>query len=122
MGAGGHLHDGGTHLTLKVDGKQVCDSVAKYGAGKAGMGGGAMAGMGGGSASTSAPSIASVEHITSMSACTGDSLGIKQLKKGQKWELEAFYDYAKHNGMTHENGKQENVMGISIMYVKNASW
>lgn len=132
MGAGGHLHDGGTHLTLSVDGKQICDSVATYGAGKAGMGGpagGAMGGMGGGehaSAPSTAtkdgaapPKVAATEHITAMSGCFDDKLGLKELKKGQKWQLEAFYDYGKHAGMTHENGKQENVMGIAIMYIKN---
>ena len=37
-----------------------------------------------------------VEHITSMSACFGDKLGVTQLKKGQKWQLEAYYDYNKY--------------------------
>lgn len=127
MGAGGHLHDGGTHLTLSVDGKQICDSVATYGVGKAGMGGpagGAMGGMGGSEHTASkdaagAPKMASQEHITAMSGCHDEKLGLKQLKRGQKWVLEAFYDYAKHPGMTHANGKQENVMGIAIMYIKN---
>jgi hypothetical protein len=81
-----------------------------------------MGGMGGAAPAAGSPAMASVEHITSMTACFSDTLGIKQLKKGQKWDLEAFYDYSKHGGMLHENGKQENVMGISIMYVKNAKW
>jgi hypothetical protein len=37
-----------------------------------------------------------MEHITSMSACYGDKLGVTQLKKGQKWLLEAYYDYNKY--------------------------
>jgi hypothetical protein len=108
-------------LTLDVDGKQVCDSVATYGI-KGGMGGGgAMAGMGSGSSSshTRSVDVGPVEHITAMSSCFGKSLGVKQLKKGQVWTLEAFYAYDKHPGMTRDDGKQENVMGISIMYVKN---
>jgi hypothetical protein len=61
-----------------------------------GMAGGAMAGgMGGGSKSTTTAK-GPVEHITAMSACFGDKLGVKQLQKGQKWELEAFYDYKQH--------------------------
>jgi hypothetical protein len=36
------------------------------------------------------------EHITSMSTCYGDKLGVTQLKKGQKWLLEAYYDYNKY--------------------------
>jgi len=62
-----------------------------------------------------------VEHITSMSACFGDKLGVKRLVKGQKWELEGFYDYAKHPGMKHDNGKQENVMAISIVSLSTES-
>ncbi|QDS75297.1 hypothetical protein FKW77_001278 [Venturia effusa] len=31
MGAGGHLHDGGTHVEILVDGKVICDSVPTYG-------------------------------------------------------------------------------------------
>jgi hypothetical protein len=85
--------------------------------GGGGMGGGAMAGgMGGASHGKEAGPVA---HITAMSGCFADTLGIKELKKGQKWELEAFYDYSKHGGMKHDSGTQENVMGIAIMYVKN---
>jgi hypothetical protein len=106
-------------LTLDVNGKQVCDSVATYGV-KGGMSSGAMAGKGGESSTHSkATEVAPVQHITSMSSCFGKTLGIKQLKKGQVWTLEAFYAYNKHPGMKKADGKQENVMGISIMYVKN---
>jgi hypothetical protein len=90
-----HVHDGGTHLTLEVDGKLVCDSIATYGA-TGGSGGMAMAGgMQGGSHADSghAASGGKEEHITSMSACFDDKLGVKELKKGQKWNLKAFYDY-----------------------------
>jgi len=131
LGAGGHVHDGGTHLTLSVDGKLVCDSVATYGVGGKGMGGMGMAPTSGGSP---APAINATshgagghdsgghsgngEHIVAMSACDGAQMG-KYLKKGQKWDLRAYYDYDKHPGMKHDNGKQENVMGISILYIKN---
>lgn len=97
LGAGGHVHDGGTYLTLKVDGNQVCDAVASYGSGRGGMGG-AASGMGGGAMAAGKPANANVnptEHITSMSACFGDKLGFKKLVKGQKWELEGFYDHTK---------------------------
>jgi hypothetical protein len=120
LGAGGHVHDGGTHLTLKVDGKEVCDAVATYGSGGGGMGGPA-GGMGGGAMATGGKSSASanpIEHITSMSACFGDKLGVQKLVKGQKWELEGFYDYKAHPGMKHDNGKQENVMAISIVSLR----
>jgi hypothetical protein len=43
----GHMHDGGTHMDLKVSGRVVCKSVMHYGvrAGYAGKAGGGMAGM-----------------------------------------------------------------------------
>jgi hypothetical protein len=68
--------------------------VATYGA-TGGSGGMAMAGgMGGGShADGGHGGSGKEEHITSMSACFDDKLGVKQLKKGQKWNLKAFYDY-----------------------------
>jgi hypothetical protein len=89
-----HVHDGGTHLTLDVDGKLVCDSVATYGTGSGGMAmaGGAMAG-GSHAEGGKAASGGKGEHITSMSACFDDKLGVKELKKGQKWNMKAFYDY-----------------------------
>lgn len=58
------------------------------------------------------------EHISKMSICMGNSLNMKQLKKGQVWNLKAYYDYNKYKGMLHGDGKQSTVMGIAIMYVK----
>jgi hypothetical protein len=58
------------------------------------------------------------EHIVSMSGCPGEQMG-KFLKKGQKWTLNGHYDYDRHPGMKNAAGHQENVMAISIMYIKN---
>jgi hypothetical protein len=75
----------------------VCDSKATYGKGGGeeaavpGMAGGGMAG--GGHGDSHGGSGDKMDHITSMSTCHGDKLGVKQLKKGQKWLLEAYYDY-----------------------------
>jgi hypothetical protein len=80
--------------------------------------GGPVGGMGGGpmaAAGKPAAGANPTEHITAMSACFGDKLGVKRLVKGQKWELEGFYDYSIRSGMKHDNGKQENVMAISIV-------
>jgi hypothetical protein len=78
----------------------VCDSIATYGkgegeAGVPGMAGG-MASGGDGHSHGGMGEGKDVEHITSMSACFDDKLGVRQLKKGQKWQLEAFYDYNKY--------------------------
>jgi hypothetical protein len=139
LGAGGHLHDGGSHLTLDVDGKTVCDSVASYGAAN-----GTVAAMSPGAAMSRA--VASVnrlaelenldskylsrrdgpadvmkaEHITAMSLCSGKTMGVSKVVKGQKWKISGFYDYDKHGGMM-SHGKESNVMGIAIMMVKNWS-
>lgn len=59
-----------------------------------------------------------VKHVSKMSLCVGDKFLDKKLVKGQKWRLRVEYDYAKDKGMTHTNGKQSNVMGIAIMYVR----
>jgi hypothetical protein len=68
------------------------------------------------------------KHIIAMSMC-GDKMagfngspvsqiGVSKLVKGQTWALEAFYDYKKFQGMKNNFGGMDNVMGISIMYVK----
>jgi hypothetical protein len=139
LGAGGHLHDGGTELDINVDGRTICKSMPTYGtdeqamaranAAKAGdilpvdklggmtsaMPGMAMAGM-------------SSTHIIAMSICADNkanykglpisALGINRVKKGQSWTLEAFYDYNRHAGMKGNFGGMSTVMGISIMYIK----
>jgi len=141
MGVGGHIHDGGSHLDVIVDKNVVCSSKAFYGPNElakaradvikdggvpssdlsekyaAPMDMGMMGGHGGG------------KHIVSMSLC-GDMangngspvspLKIKKLVKGQSWYLTAYYDYKKHEGMKSNFGGMDNVMGISIMYVKTA--
>jgi hypothetical protein len=137
LGAGGHMHDGGTHVSLTVDGKEVCKSDATYGkSAKGGMGGppvattkvdGPGAGMGGSAGTTgvkdasghSHSSATDMEHIIKMSGCPGEKMPINKLVKGQKWKLSAYYDLDAHQGMKNGKGMQENVMGISIMYIKN---
>jgi hypothetical protein len=105
MGAAGHLHDGGTNVQLLVDGKLACDSVATYGGSPEFIG----KGMGGGHHG------GATAHISNMSFCLlGRSFGGQtEVKVGQKWELNAVYDYNAHPGMSHEDGKQGNVMGKS---------
>jgi hypothetical protein len=127
LGAGGHLHDGGTHITLDVDGKQICDSVASYGIaqGNSSAGGGM---MGGGMgmrklARRDGPGhgVSGAEHITNMTVCAGKTMGLDKIEKGQKWTITGYYDYDKHGGMKGSSGKQSNVMGIVVMLVKNWS-
>jgi hypothetical protein len=135
IGAGGHLHDGGVRLALEVDGKEVCDSRATYA--KGGPGGMAAGGgmMGGGGMSMAGKravegllekrdpqghhdGVAGGDHISAMSMCSGSTMAIKRVLKGQKWVIKGYYDYDKHAGMK-ANGKQTNVMGIAVMMIKN---
>jgi hypothetical protein len=131
LGLGAHLHDGGAYATIAVDGTVICNSTATYGTDGKPMGGGGGAapasgltgGVSGGPGMAMADSgghaSPSAKHISAMSGCQGDKLAVKQLKKGQKWVLTGYYDYDKNDGMKHDNGKQENIMAISIMFVKN---
>jgi hypothetical protein len=42
-----------------------------------------------------------------------------QMRAGQVWTVEADYNYQRFKGATHPNGKQENVMGIALVYVRH---
>jgi hypothetical protein len=123
----------GKWLAISIDDKVVCNATASYGSGGKGMGGPPGGGMNP-SAAVSAkinsitmqdPAMAGGhahggkgEHIVSMSSCLGVNMG-RWLKKGQKWNLKAHYDYDQNQGMLNSEGAQENVMAISIMYIKN---
>jgi hypothetical protein len=134
LGGGGHLHDGGTHLTIEVDDKEICDSVATYSktngtGGMGGMGGMAAIGktlthveeelIGTNLQKRDGPHLNS-EHISAMSPCAGKTMGLDKVKKGQNWKITGYYDYDKYPGMVM-NGKQSNVMGIALVMVKNWS-
>jgi hypothetical protein len=216
LGAGGHLHDGGTQLDVIVDSKVICSSVPTYGTDEEALQRANIAKSGGiasarpgmspsrrdlseqmaiedmldepkgksqgrararpapgppgagpppaksaappaapaaksGAAPTAAAAAAAPtakggdppakaagghgghaggKHIIAMSICADNKsgikdipispLGIKDLKKGQRWTLRAYYDYAKYSGMKNNFGGQSTVMGISIMYAKTA--
>lgn len=108
LGAAGHLHDGGMDVKLWVDGTLACNSEATYG----------------GSAEYVAKEApmdcpkCPTAHISKMSTCQGSRLPVTQMKSGQDWLLTADYDYSKHPGMLKDDGKQDDVMGIAIMYVR----
>jgi hypothetical protein len=106
IGAAGHLHDGGQRVTLTVDGKKVCSSDATYGGSPEYI------------QKTSMHTNSALEHISKMSLCVGPKFELAEMKKGQKWNLKAEYDYTKNKGMIHGDGKQSTVMGIAIMYVR----
>jgi hypothetical protein len=70
--ARGHLHDGGDHLQLVLNGKVICDSQAKYG----------------GAAQTNG----AWQTIGGMTSCPKNV----QVKKGDTLSIESFYDLERH--------------------------
>jgi hypothetical protein len=111
LGMAGHLHDGGTHLTLTVDNKPQCNSKATYAGSKEFVQAEEMTTRAGGKKSAT-------KHISSMTACWGDSLPIKRMEKGQVWDMSAWYDLDKHEAVLDEEGDKSEVMGISLIYLK----
>jgi hypothetical protein len=101
IGIGGHIHDGGTHLTVEQNGRMVCDSVATYGGDPAFIEG---------PVSIHMPGMA---HISSMTTCQGTrEAPIATVKAGDQMKITAHYDSNAHMQMGDEP-----VMGIAVGYV-----
>lgn len=107
---GGHVHDGGTHLTIEQNGQVVCDSVAAYGETPEYRAGGAMdhdmggmdhGDMGGWH-----------ESISSMNFCHN----FGDLRVGDRMHITGYYDDSQHAQMSH-GGKLHNVMAIALVYI-----
>lgn len=96
LGAGGHLHDGGTDVVIYHNDKVICDSIASYG------GAGSVSGMG-----MSAND--GMEHIGEIKAC--NNLG--PIAKGDTIKIQAKYDFTKHAGMKNKKGDLDEVMGMA---------
>jgi hypothetical protein len=118
----GHIHDGGTRLQIKADGKLVCDSKAGYGENPTYISGGGHTGKAatGGAMEAGGHHGGDKPHISSMVLCWKgkDELKQPQIRTGQSWTVEATYDYKQFAGATHPNGGQENVMAIGVIWVK----
>jgi hypothetical protein len=105
----GHLHDGGTHLTVEKGGQVVCDSIAKYGTKPEYMGGmdhGDGMDHGGTGGMDMAMSISEQTFCTNMGTLTS----------GQTMHITGYYDSSLHEEMMH-GGKLHNIMAIALMYV-----
>lgn len=94
-----HLHDGGIHLHTTRNGETVCTSTSVYSHGNI-RGKEAMPGM-------------SMEHISFMSPC--DNYG--RIRIGEKWGVNAHYDFGAHSPMPDRSGNVDGVMGIAVVYV-----
>jgi len=106
----GHMHDGGSHMNLKVGGKLVCTSVMHYNA-RPGYQRKQKRQHNHGAGSK-------MDHISDPGAC----IDFGTVKSGEKLSAEAVYDGSKHPLMKH-NGKLESLMGNMRVYVgPTGSW
>jgi hypothetical protein len=112
LGVGGHLHDGGMQLDIKVNNKVLCSSKAAYAQSKEYINGG---GNGAHGASTHGHGVA-LKHISSMSSCYVPNIPVTELTKDQSWHVEGQYDYSQHDG-NKDGNKQAEIMAIALMYV-----
>lgn len=100
LGIAGHIHDGGTHLTIEHNGQLVCDSKAGYG----------------GPAYTEGPGsvdMPGMAHLSSMTICRGSAAQpVATIRTGDQIQLTAFYDSNAHMQMGDEP-----VMGIAVGYL-----
>lgn len=58
------------------------------------------------------------KHISSQTTCDPAKMKTRPMKKGQKWEITANYDFDNFKPMLDEGGEMEPVMGLSLMYVR----
>jgi hypothetical protein len=108
IGAVGHLHDGGLKVTLAVDGQMTCSSNASYGTKPEYL-------------QKNAEGVhahGALTHISDMGACQGASLPKNTISKGQMWNMKAEYDFSQFKGMKHDDGDWDEVMGITLMFVR----
>jgi hypothetical protein len=87
----------------------ACDSVAKYGESSDYIFHATNA--------SEMDSIVAEKHISSMSGCYNQIMPVKKLEKTQSWILKGNYDYSRFPGNTEKDGKQQDVMGLALMYV-----
>ncbi|KAF2432732.1 hypothetical protein EJ08DRAFT_658730 [Tothia fuscella] len=124
VGTIGHVHDGGTHTTLSVNGEETCRNNGAYGGSPEYIqenGGGhtqpAADGAHAGPATAHAETGRMV-HLSDMHVCSGKDIEIREMRKGQEWTLRAHYDFEKNKGMKAADGEWDGVMGISVVFVR----
>jgi len=123
LGVGGHLHDGGISVDINYGtDKTLCKSKAAYAESKEYInwgGKGGMAGMNMKRDISAAAMGVAEKHISSMTECYAgrDPMPVKTVQKGQSWYVQAHYDYSTHTGNKDSRGRQQEVMGIALMFI-----
>jgi hypothetical protein len=121
----GHLHDGGVKIDMDSGEGMLCASEALYGKqgfkeeyismAKSMKGMGAMAGMGDGKLDEHGDSVA-LNHIAEMKGCGRNDMGVKHMKKSQRWVTTGTYDYDLRTP-EKDDGHFSEVMAISMILV-----
>lgn len=111
----GHLHDGGDHISLKLNDKVVCDSKAVYTRDTRGS---SASGHSHGGRSIDSPKVSAEENwevISEMTQCTEPV----QVKKGDKISMVSYYDGVKHPPRPTKDTKGKHVesdeMGVYFL-------
>lgn len=103
----GHLHDGGVDVKTYQNKKTICDSKATY----------SQPAVNATKSSVKERAVAhgneDMPHIEDMSYCS--MMG--SFSKGDKFYIDAAYDFEKHMGMKANSGNWAEIMGIAILYV-----
>lgn len=97
----GHMHDGGTEVTVSENGNSICTFTPTYAATPGMNGAGNM----------SMP----MNDISNISVCNDAGT----FKAGNEFGIQAFYNASAHALMLGSDGQPLPVMGISLMYVTN---
>jgi hypothetical protein len=84
---------------------QVCSKPALYGTKKEYVQKSAMGHLASGS----------LNHISDIQGCHAEK---KFLRRGQTLNMKAHYDFNQRKGMKHEDGDWDEVMAISLVYVR----
>jgi hypothetical protein len=100
-----HLHDGGIHTEIYVNGKLVCDSICTYGSDPTYIQTGNKAGLKNSALGTPAQiaakgTLRSVVHISEFKECPGGMV----LNKGDKLVTKAFYNYTERPTLLNLKG------------------
>jgi len=98
----GHLHDGGTNISVYENRRTLCDSTASYATKPEFV-----------ERSTGIQGVQGMRHISHMSSC----YMMGPLKKGSRYYLTARYNFDKHPSMKNNKGKLDEIMGISLLYI-----
>jgi len=107
----GHVHDGGIHTEIMVNGNVVCDSIAYYQDMKIPASQATTAGTG--IHGHKKRDGVDISHITAFGEC----LEVGKIKKGDVITTKVYYDFNQRPSEPMPNGKKDALMGISMTYL-----